>query len=109
MKEIGTDQDAFEAFYREHLNFVQKFVARRVEDAHTAADLTADIFLAAIESAHRYDGTKGSEGAWLARRSEPPSSVWPMIRAAGAPATRSVDDAWTALLDHRSPEASPRQ
>jgi len=65
MKEIGTDQDAFEAFYREHLGFVRKYVARRVDDAHSAADLTADIFLAAIESAHRYDEAKGSAGAWL--------------------------------------------
>lgn len=66
MKEIGTDQDAFEAFYREHLGFVRTYVARRVGDAHTAADLTADIFLAAIESAHRYTEARGSRAAWLA-------------------------------------------
>lgn len=66
MKEIGTDQDAFEAFYCEHLGFVRSYVARRVDDAHTAADLTADIFLAAIESAHRYTEARGSSAAWLA-------------------------------------------
>lgn len=66
MREIGTDPETFEAFYREHLSFVRTYVARRVGDAETAADLTADIFLAAIESAHRYTETKGSGVAWLA-------------------------------------------
>ena len=36
--------DAFEAFYLEHLPWVRRFVARRVDDLHAAADLTADIF-----------------------------------------------------------------
>jgi RNA polymerase sigma-70 factor (ECF subfamily) len=42
---IGRDPDAFEAFYLEHLPWARRFVARRVDDAHAAADLTADIFL----------------------------------------------------------------
>ena len=66
MNEIGTDPDAFEAFYREHLQFVRSFVARRVADPHTAADLTAEIFLAVIESANRYRATRGAPIAWLA-------------------------------------------
>lgn len=65
MKQVGTDPDAFEAFYREHLAFVQGFVARRVDDPHVAADLTADVFLAAIESAHRYRPATGPPAAWL--------------------------------------------
>lgn len=52
-------------FYREHLSFVRTYVGRRVDDAETAADLTADIFLAAIEYAHRYVETKGPAVAWL--------------------------------------------
>lgn len=36
MKEIGTDQDAFEAFYREHLGLVRQYVARRVDDTNHA-------------------------------------------------------------------------
>ena len=31
---IGRDPDAFEAFYRDHLEAVQRFVARRVSDPH---------------------------------------------------------------------------
>jgi RNA polymerase sigma-70 factor (ECF subfamily) len=62
---IGHDPDAFEAFYREHLGEVERFVARRVGDVHLAADLTADIFLAAIDACDGYRGDLGRPGAWL--------------------------------------------
>lgn len=62
---IGHDPDAFEAFYRDHLEAVQRFVARRVDDAHLAADLTADVFLAAIDNAHTYAADRGPVVAWL--------------------------------------------
>ena len=60
ISDIGRDPDAFEAFYRQHLPWVRRFVARRVDDPHTAADLTADIFLAVIDSAARYDASAGT-------------------------------------------------
>ncbi|GAB3034451.1 RNA polymerase sigma factor [Nocardioides flavus (ex Wang et al. 2016)] len=63
---VGRDPDAFEAFYREHLPWVRRFVARRVDDPHTAADLTADIFLAVVDSATTYDAEAGSAASWLA-------------------------------------------
>ncbi len=63
---LGSDPDAFEAFYREHLPWVRRFVARRVDDPHTAADLTADIFLAVVDSAAGYRSSAGSPSAWLA-------------------------------------------
>ncbi|WP_110207292.1 RNA polymerase sigma factor [Nocardioides daejeonensis] len=62
---ISTDPDVFEAFYREHLEAVQRFVARRVADPHLAADLTADIFLAAIDAAGGYRPDRGSPAGWL--------------------------------------------
>ncbi len=63
---IGRDPDAFEVFYREHLPWVRQFVARRVDDRNTAADLTADIFLAAADSSGSYRPGCGRPGAWLA-------------------------------------------
>lgn len=63
--EIATDPDAFEAFYREHLPDVRRFVARRVADPHLAADLTADVFLAAIDAAESYRPDRGSPVGWL--------------------------------------------
>lgn len=62
---IATDPDALEVFYREHLVSVQRFVARRVADPHLAADLTAEVFLAAVDSASSYRPDRGLPGAWL--------------------------------------------
>jgi RNA polymerase sigma factor (sigma-70 family) len=63
--EIASDPDAFERFYREHVESVQRFVARRVDDPYLAADLTADVFVAAIESAGSYRRSRGAPVAWL--------------------------------------------
>jgi len=62
---IGTDPDIFEAFYREQVEGVERFVARRVGDRGRAADLTAEIFLAAIESVGHYRASKGTPRGWL--------------------------------------------
>lgn len=63
--QITTDPDAFERFYRQHVEAVQRFVARRVEDPYLAADLTADVFVAVIESAGSYRPSRGEPVAWL--------------------------------------------
>jgi len=65
LRRIATDPDAFEAFYREHVEAVQRFVARRIDDRDRAADLTAEIFLAAIASAGAYRPGRGAPVAWL--------------------------------------------
>jgi RNA polymerase sigma factor (sigma-70 family) len=65
LRKIAADPDAFEAFYREHVEAVQRFVARRVDDRESVADLTADVFLAAIESAPSYRPGRGKPVAWL--------------------------------------------
>jgi RNA polymerase sigma-70 factor (ECF subfamily) len=62
---IGSDPEVFEEFYRRHVETVGRFVARRVDDPHTAADLTAEVFLAVIDSAHTYRAEQGSELGWL--------------------------------------------
>jgi RNA polymerase sigma-70 factor (ECF subfamily) len=62
---IGEDPDAFEAFYRGHIDAVVRYAARRTHDPHAAADLVAEIFLAAIETAGNYREERGSPAAWL--------------------------------------------
>lgn len=62
---IASDPEAFEAFYRRHVEAVERFVARRVDDPYLAADLIADIFLAAIDSAHTYRSSRGDPRQWL--------------------------------------------
>jgi RNA polymerase sigma-70 factor (ECF subfamily) len=63
--EIATDPETFERFYRTHVEAVQRFIARRVDDPYLAADLTADVFVAAIESARTYRRSRGEPTAWL--------------------------------------------
>ncbi|MBT2213150.1 MULTISPECIES: RNA polymerase sigma factor [Actinomadura] len=65
LRRIGSDTAAFEEFYRQHVEQVSRFIARRVGDPHTAADLTAEVFLAVIDSAHTYRPSAGSESGWL--------------------------------------------
>ncbi len=65
LTDMGRDPDLFEAFYREHVEAVQRFVARRVADPHLVADLTAEVFLAVIRSAHTYRAERGSVVGWL--------------------------------------------
>ncbi|MEW2275767.1 sigma-70 family RNA polymerase sigma factor [Streptomyces sp. SID685] len=59
------DPARFTLFYEQQFDAVLGFVTRRVDDAHLAADLTADIFVAALEGAHTYDPRRGAPVAWL--------------------------------------------
>lgn len=65
LTDIVQDPEAFETFYRRHVEAVTRFLARRVPDPHAVADLTAEVFLAVLDSAHTYRPGKGSEIAWL--------------------------------------------
>jgi len=62
---IGRDPDLLEVFYREHCAAVRAFFARRVDDPHQVADLTADTFLAAMTGAAGYRPDRGRPVAWL--------------------------------------------
>ncbi|MFI8461773.1 RNA polymerase sigma factor [Kitasatospora sp. NPDC085464] len=59
------DPAAFAVFYQQQFDTVLGFVTRRTDSAHLAADLTADIFLTALEQADRYDARRGAPVAWL--------------------------------------------
>jgi RNA polymerase sigma-70 factor (ECF subfamily) len=62
---IAHDPSALEDFYLEHVEAVERFVVRRVGDPYLAADLTADVFLAAIDAAGSYRPQRGTPTAWL--------------------------------------------
>jgi RNA polymerase sigma factor (sigma-70 family) len=62
---IAADPDALETFYRRHVSAVSSFIARRVDDPYLVADLTAEIFIAAIGSAHTYQPGRGTHRGWL--------------------------------------------
>ncbi|WP_240121242.1 RNA polymerase sigma factor [Streptomyces sp. MUM 2J] len=59
------DPAGFSAFYEENFEAVLTFVTRRTADPHVAADLTADVFVAALEAATRFDARQGPPIAWL--------------------------------------------
>ncbi len=99
---IGRDPDAFEAFYREHLPWVRRFVARRVADPHTAADLTSDVFVAAIDGAGGYRAESGTPAAWLAGVAR--NVVADHVRRRVREARASGRVAGRALLDEQSLE-----
>ncbi|MBM7859949.1 RNA polymerase sigma factor [Lentzea nigeriaca] len=55
----------FEAIYQAEFDVVTAYFARRTADPQTAADLTADTFVAAITSFATFDRTKGTARSWL--------------------------------------------
>lgn len=60
-----SDPDAFELFYRRHVERIIRFAARRTTSPHEVADLVADVFVAAIGALDRFDPVRGSAVAWL--------------------------------------------
>ena len=53
---VQGDADAYATLFRRHVSAVTGFALRRVRNAHEAADLVGDTFLAALEAAPRYRG-----------------------------------------------------
>lgn len=56
---------AFERLYREQVDAITAYFARRSPDPHIVADLTADTFVEAIASFGSFDPDRGSARAWL--------------------------------------------
>lgn len=65
VRRVGEDREAFECLYVEHIDLIQAFLARRVSDPSLVADLTSEVFLAAIESARKYRPERGTPTGWL--------------------------------------------
>jgi len=61
----GGDEDAFAAVYRSYMPLVVRWCLREMGNRELAADLSAEVFAAALQSAHRYAPEKGPPAAWL--------------------------------------------
>lgn len=57
--------EAFGEFYRRHEAAMLVFLVRRTRDAEAEADLTAGVFAAALQSAHRFRPGPRPAVAWL--------------------------------------------
>ncbi|TQS41777.1 RNA polymerase sigma factor [Cryptosporangium phraense] len=64
-RRIGHDAAALERFYRAHYDEIVRYFSRRLTDPHDVADLVADTFLAAVESASTFDPRRGRPLPWL--------------------------------------------
>lgn len=65
LEAVANDPEAFAAFYRRHVGWVLGFCARRTRDPEQAADLTAEVFAAALSSSRRFRPERASARTWL--------------------------------------------
>ncbi|MFF7196930.1 RNA polymerase sigma factor [Streptomyces sp. NPDC008079] len=63
--EPGRNRTPFGEVYEAHFDAVLGFITRRTTDRHLAADLTADVFVAALETFEGYDPRRGTHLMWL--------------------------------------------
>lgn len=61
----GGDEDAFVWLYRRYLPLVVRWCLRETANRELAADLSAEVFAAALTAARRYRPERGSVGTWL--------------------------------------------
>src|SRR5579871_5775708 len=63
---IGRGDDvAFAHIYRRYLPLVLRWAYRETKNRELAADLSAEVFAAALTAARRYRSDRGSVAAWL--------------------------------------------
>jgi RNA polymerase sigma-70 factor (ECF subfamily) len=62
---VDSDPDAFARFYERHETVVMGYLMRRVRDPEAAADLAAEVFAAALESASRCQAAGATAVPWL--------------------------------------------
>ncbi len=61
------DRAALSELYNRHVDRIHQYVRYRIGDEQTAEDITAEVFLRAIESLGRYDDRGAPFAAWLYR------------------------------------------
>jgi RNA polymerase sigma-70 factor (ECF subfamily) len=59
------DRDAFEELFRRYRRIVFRYAARRCDRPADVDDVVAATFLAALESSHQYDSSRGEVRPWL--------------------------------------------
>jgi RNA polymerase sigma factor (sigma-70 family) len=59
------EPEAFAAFYRRHVDAVLRYLVYRTRNAEEAAELTAEVFAAALESSRRFKRQEAPARAWL--------------------------------------------
>jgi RNA polymerase sigma factor (sigma-70 family) len=65
LAQSGKDPRAFGIFYRRHAQAVLRYLVYRTGSSEQAADLTAEVFAAALEASARYRRNGSPARAWL--------------------------------------------
>jgi RNA polymerase sigma-70 factor (ECF subfamily) len=65
LEEARRSPDAFGAFYERHGAALLSFLVRRARDPEAGADLTAEVFAAALDGIDRFDARRADPLAWL--------------------------------------------
>jgi RNA polymerase sigma factor (sigma-70 family) len=65
LEEARRRPEAFGAFYERHGAALLSFLVRRAGDAEAGADLTAEVFAAALSGVDRFDAKRAEPLAWL--------------------------------------------
>jgi RNA polymerase sigma-70 factor (ECF subfamily) len=65
IKQAKADLEAFEAIYDFYFAQVYNYTRYRVNDSHTADDLTSEIFESVLTKLHTYQPDRGPFAAWL--------------------------------------------
>lgn len=91
------ERAAISALYRRHVQAIYRYLYYRVGDEHTAEDLTAEVFLRAIEGLPNYEPRGVPFAAWLYRIAQ--ARMADYFRRQGRTATVGLDEGWPSDED----------
>jgi RNA polymerase sigma-70 factor (ECF subfamily) len=86
------ERAAISALYRQHVQAIYRYFYYRVGDEHTAEDLTAEVFLRAIEGLPNYEPRGVPFAAWLYRIAQ--ARMADHFRRRQRTATVGLDESW---------------
>ena len=113
----GRDAEALSELYRRHVDQIYRYVRYRIADAVAAEDLTAEVFLRAVEGLTAYEDRGTPFAAWLYRIAQARVADFWRATQHGQPVTIDAAETWPAeedattrdVLEHRRLLAALRQ
>jgi RNA polymerase sigma-70 factor (ECF subfamily) len=103
--ELGAPRGRFEAIYDEHVTAIHRFVYARVGNRPDAEDLTAQVFMRAVEQLD-VDRPAAQVAAWLYRvATNAVADYWRAFYRLPQVGVEQVSGAWEPISPHASPRA----
>ncbi len=89
------DREAFAGLYDAYAQKIYRYLYYRIQNRHTAEDLTSTVFLKALNGIGSFDPEKGSVSAWFYTIAR--NALTDHFRTQKA--TVDLEDVWDALVD----------